>query len=228
MSRQAQTRGVCAYCGKSLTRSGMAKHLPTCPKRQALLERAPAAKEQPDEFAHLHVYDAWSGSYWLQLELSTLTTLKKLDQYLRAIWLECCGHLSQFSVGGWRGAEIAMRRKLGEVMRPGVELTHIYDFGSSTETRIKLVGVRYGLPLSPHPITLMARNDPPFYQCSRCEQAAVAECQECAFEGKNSLYCAAHLADEPHAEDDEALYVSIVNSPRVGVCGYQGPSEPPY
>jgi len=32
-------------------------------------------------------------------------TLTKLDDYLRAIWLECCGHLSKFTIGGWGGGE---------------------------------------------------------------------------------------------------------------------------
>jgi len=32
-------------------------------------------------------------------------TLAKLDDYLRAIWLECCGHLSKFTIGGWGGGE---------------------------------------------------------------------------------------------------------------------------
>ena len=27
-------------------------------------------------------------------------TLEELDHYLRTIWLECCGHLSQFTIGG--------------------------------------------------------------------------------------------------------------------------------
>jgi len=53
--------------------------------------------------------------------------LNDLDRYLRAIWLECCGHLSQFSVGGWSSDEIAKRRKIQDVLREGGELTHIYD-----------------------------------------------------------------------------------------------------
>ena len=27
-------------------------------------------------------------------------TLADLDDFLRAIWLECCGHLSEFTIGG--------------------------------------------------------------------------------------------------------------------------------
>ena len=61
-------------------------------------------------------------------------TLGDLDDYLRAIWLECCGHLSQFSIGGWRGEEIPMSTRVERVFEPGIEVTHIYDFGTSSET----------------------------------------------------------------------------------------------
>ena len=73
-------------------------------------------------------------------------TLADLDHYLRAIWLECCGHLSRFSVGGWDGAEISKRRRVEQVFRLGLELVHIYDFGTSSETLIKVVDGRKGKP----------------------------------------------------------------------------------
>jgi hypothetical protein len=44
------------------------------------------------------------------------------------------------------------------VLKIGAELTHIYDFGTSSETLIKVVGMREGKPTNAHPITLMARN----------------------------------------------------------------------
>ena len=34
------------------------------------------------------------------LEMRGSATLAKLDDYLRAIWLECCGYLSGFTIGG--------------------------------------------------------------------------------------------------------------------------------
>jgi hypothetical protein len=63
-------------------------------------------------------------------------------------------------------------RKVEQVFSPGVELTHIYDFGTSSETLIKAVGEREGKPLSSHPIFLMARNDEPEATCIECGQLA--------------------------------------------------------
>jgi len=38
--------------------------------------------------------------YWMHLEVPTTITLADLDGFLRDIWLECCGHLSSFSIDG--------------------------------------------------------------------------------------------------------------------------------
>ena len=153
--------------------------------------------------------------------------LADLDSYLRAIWLECCGHLSQFSVGGWQGDEIPMKNRIDRVFRPGVELTHIYDFGTSSETLVKAVGVRQGNPLTKHPIFLMARNDPPEVLCMECDQPATWLCLECVYElDEPGTLCDEHAQDHPHDEYGEPM--PLVNSPRVGMCGYTGPAEPPY
>jgi hypothetical protein len=175
----------------------------------------------------LQVQDAYSPDFWLHLEMNGGARLKDLDDYLRAIWLECCGHLSQFSVGGWQGEEIAQSKRIEQVFRPGVELTHIYDFGTSSETLIKVAGVRRGKPLSSHPIFLMARNNPPEVQCKECGQPASYLCLECLYEEEEpGTLCEKHAKRHPHEEYGEP--VPLVNSPRMGMCGYAGPAEPPY
>ena len=154
-------------------------------------------------------------------------TLTNLDRYLRAIWLECCGHLSQFSIGGWSGAKISKGKQAQQVFRPGIELTHIYDFGTSSETLIKAVDVRKGKPLTAHPIYLMARNGPPETYCIECGEPALWLCLECLYEWNESgTLCDQHAQDHPH--DDYGTPMPLVNSPRVGMCGYTGPAEPPY
>lgn len=154
-------------------------------------------------------------------------TLRDLDRYLRAIWLECCGHLSRFSIGGWSGGEIGKKRRVEEVFAPGMELTHIYDFGTSSETLVKAVGVRKGKPLTRHPIALLARNDPPEVYCMECERPATWLCIECMCElDEPGTLCDEHVEDHPHEDYGEPM--PLVNSPRVGMCGYSGPAEPPY
>ena len=171
--------------------------------------------------------DARQGDFWLDVEMRGSATLQHLDRYLRAIWLECCGHLSRFSVGGWGGGEIAKRRRADQVFQPGVELTHIYDFGTSSETLVKSVTVREGRPTTSHPIALIARNSTPEASCIQCGQVASRLCMECLYEEDvRGTLCDQHAQAHPH--DDYGEPISLVNSPRLGMCGYDGPAEPPY
>jgi hypothetical protein len=227
MNRREQTRGTCAYCGKPMTRSGMARHLASCTGREAAIRTAEAAGKSATRLIHLEVRDAYDPRYWLQLEMTGDAPLKKLDDYLRAIWLECCGHLSEFTPEPWSGQTVAKTRKAHQVFRPGVELVHVYDFGSTTETKLRVVGTREGVPLSRHPIVLMARNHPPTAACQECGEPAARLCVECLYEHERAgLLCEAHAAEHPHGNYGEPI--ELYNSPRMGVCGYEGPAEPPY
>ena len=172
MAARKQSRGKCAFCGREMTRGGLTKHLEACAEHKAAIEAANQASGKEQPLYHLVARDAWGGDYWLHLEMNGSATLKDLDRYLRAIWLECCGHLSQFSIGGWSGDEIPMSRRIERVFAPGLELTHIYDFGTESQTLVKAVGARMGQPLTKHPIYLMARNNAPEAVCAVCGQPA--------------------------------------------------------
>jgi hypothetical protein len=227
MARRKQSRGKCAFCGREMTKGGLARHLPICSQREEAISTANQEPGKEQRLYHLQVQDAWQGDYWLHLEMNGSATLGDLDYYLRAIWLECCGHLSRFSIGGWSGREIGKKRRVEEVFEPGVELTHIYDFGTSSETLVKVVGVREGKPLTRHPIVLLARNDPPEVYCMECGRPATRLCVECMYEmDKPGTLCDEHAEDHPHKDYGELM--PLVNSPRVGMCGYCGPAEPPY
>lgn len=204
----------------------MARHLPSCEARAEAVRAADQAPGEDHPLLHLQVQDAWDGDYWLQLEMDGTATLKHLDQYLRAIWLECCGHLSQFTTDGW-GGKVAFGRKAADVLQPGSELTHIYDFGTESVTLIRAIAARAGKRTSPHPIALMARNATPLYPCQECGAAATHLCQECQYEDEQpGLLCDAHVEGHPHVDYGEPF--PLVNSPRIGLCGYAGPAEPPY
>jgi hypothetical protein len=210
-----------------MTRGGLARHLSACSERQGAIEEANQRAGKEQRLYHLQVQDAWQGDFWLHLEVRGSATLADLDHYLRAIWLECCGHLSQFSVGGWRGGERSMRRQVMQVFEPGLELTHIYDFGTSSETLVKVVDVREGKSLTSYPIVLMARNEPPAAECMECGQAASWLCLECLYESDEwGTLCDEHVEEHPVEEYGEPI--PLLNSPRVGMCGYDGPAEPPY
>ncbi|MCB9150354.1 MAG: hypothetical protein H6641_16490 [Caldilineaceae bacterium] len=226
MARKRQSQGSCMYCGKEMSKGGISRHLKSCSARQDAMADAAGDKEQA--LYHLQVQDAERGDYWLHLEMSGNATLQQLDKYLRAIWLECCGHLSTFFIGGaWSGMEVAMNRQIDRVFDMTDVLDHIYDFGASSETKIKYVGKRKGVPLTKHPIALMARNVIPAAPCQECGQPAAWLCTQCIYEHDMSGFlCDEHGQAHPH--DDYGGVMVYVNSPRVGMCGYAGPAEPPY
>ena len=229
MTRRKQSQGKCVFCDQAMTKSGMSKHLKTCPQRQEAINTATNKKQasQTDCLYHLQIQAAGLPDFWLHIEMNGNASLKDLDRYLRAIWLECCGHLSQFSIGGWGGEKIPMSRKVERVFEPGVELTHIYDFGTSSETIVKAVAIREGSSLTKHPIYLMARNNMPEAVCSECGEPAGWLCMECLIEnGDEATLCEKHAAKHPH--EDYGKPIPLVNSPRLGMCGYDGPANPPY
>lgn len=60
-----------------------------------------------------------------------------------------------------------------------------------------------------------------------CGQQASHLCQECQFDWESpGTLCAQHAKAHPHDEYGEPI--EIVNSPRLGLCGYAGPADPPY
>jgi hypothetical protein len=227
MPRKQQSKGKCAYCEVELAKSAMTKHLPACPQRLEIIARAEQQKSKAETLYHLRVQAEYLNQFWLDLEMRGAATLEDLDQYLRAIWLECCGHMSQFSVGGWGGRELSKKQTVSKVFKPDLELTHIYDFGTESVTLIKTVGVREGKPTTSHPIALLARNVTPEAPCIECGQQASWLCMECMIEEEKwGVLCNKHAEDHPHSEYGEPVH--LVNSPRMGLCGYEGPAEPPY
>jgi hypothetical protein len=227
MPRGKQSRGQCAFCGYETTKGSMSRHLATCLQRQERIAGAESTKRKPETLYYLRMQDAWGGKFWLDLEVRGSATLQDIDAYLRAIWLECCGHLSQFSVGGWGGQKIAKQRRVDAVFHGDLELTHIYDFGTSSETRIKAVGQRDDVPLTTRPMVLMARNVMPEAICDECGQPATRLCMECLIETEaQGTLCEKHASSHEHDEYGEPT--DLVNSPRVGMCGYTGPADPPY
>lgn len=227
MAPRKQSKGTCVYCGKELSKGGVSKHLATCSKRQQAIAKAEQGKGTSETLYHLRVEDAYRKEFWLDLEMRGSKTLKDLDTYLRAIWLECCGHMSEFLGNGSLARQVGKQRKISEVLQPGSHLTHIYDFGTSSKTEIKVVAAREGKPTTSRAIALMARNRMPEDLCIECGDRATHLCMECLIEDETwGTLCDKHAKIHPHHNYGEPI--PLVNSPRLGMCGYEGPADPPY
>jgi hypothetical protein len=92
-----------------------------------------------------------------------------------------------------------------------------YDFGSTTRLTVERTGARVGR-IGKHLVRLLVRNDPVPWKCGICTPPATIVC--CAHESDDSPFvCDAHEADH---ECGEESFLPVVNSPRMGVCGYAG------
>ncbi len=164
--------------------------------------------------------------YWMYIEVPANSMLGRLDTFLRDTWVECCGHLSAFTINGTRymsetdeyfKEDKSMNYVMDKVLIPGQEFSYEYDFGSPTHIELKVVHVKE-IEDSDRSIEILARNEPPLVRCDSCGKIATYICRQCSNSGEGWVCddCA------PDHECGEDLLLPAVNSPRVGVCGYTG------
>jgi hypothetical protein len=220
------SEGQCNLCGVTFSKSAMTRHLKSCKqKEQNSGKSSPSRNLRQAEIFHLMVEGRYAPDYWMHLEVPADATLEDLDSFLRRIWLECCGHMSAFMIEGktYSVAPMAefddesMETRLDDVLNPGMKFNYEYDFGSTTHLSMKVVSQEQK-QIKDEFITVLARNEPPSIHCMSCGKMAAQVCTECLWSGEG------WLCDECAAEHKcgEEMLLPVVNSPRVGVCGYTG------
>jgi hypothetical protein len=225
------SKGKCTFCHRELSKASMTRHLQSCAERVATeAEVGSHQKATKSKAFHLLVTGYRLPMYWMHLEVAAGITLATLDRFLRDTWLECCGHLSVFRIGGlnyyvdvdqdsywWDRRRKNMQVKLEAVLRPGQTCTYEYDFGSTTELLVKVIA-EYEVEMKGKVIQVLARNSLPIVPCDVCGEPATSLCTQCIYEEKGCL-CDACAKDHTCAEE---MLMTLVNSPRAGVCGYTG------
>lgn len=210
--------GICGYCKKSFAGNAMARHLATCNDR-----RHANAKSNGNE--RIFLIKASAGPFWVYFEANSSSTLEKVDDFLRDLWLECCGHLSAFNVNGVTYAidpleeydDRSMKIALGRVLMPGMGFSHDYDFGTTTTLALRCLSERQGEKLKN--IEIIARNEMPDFKC-KCGNKPKDICSQCVWEvGMDAMLC--KDCAKKH-ECGEEMLLPVVNSPRMGMCGYTG------
>ncbi len=207
MANKSNTNGNCYLCGAELSQTEMKKHL---------LKEAQAEGGNIEECYLLKIEGADNKDYWLFADMPQDKSLSALDKFLRNIWLECCGHLSEFYHGAFDpNYKVGKSRRIGD-FNVGEKLFHEYDFGTPTDTRITIAGVTKR-PKQKQTVRLLARNVPPIFTCAECGRPAKYICAECRWDAANPHYCAECAESHKHGS-----LLPITNSPRNGECGYTG------
>jgi len=220
MTRQI-SNGQCNLCGNTFSKSAMTKHLKSCKQKEQKSETSSPGKSS----RKTKVEARYSSAYWMHLEVPADAKLEVLDSFLRQIWLECCSHMSAFTIEGktYSVAPMAdyddenMEIRLDEVLSPGMKFFHEYDFGTTTHLAIKVVSQEQK-QIKGKSVRVLARNEPPSIPCMSCGKVSAQVCTECLWSGEG------WLCNECAAEHkcDEDMFLPVVNSPRVGMCGYTG------
>lgn len=213
------SQGKCNLCGQTFTKQTITRHLDKC--------KAEHLATGNRRVFHLKIEGRDLPEYWLHIEIPASASLRTLDEFLRKIWLECCGHLSVFRIAG-EDYDVApeydpflgrkpkgMSAKLGDVLAPGMKFTHEYDFGTTTELALEVLSERRGATKT---VQILARNDPPAIPCAKCGKPATQVCGMCIYEGPQAWLCDEHVKEH----ESEDYFLPVVNSPRVGMCGYTG------
>lgn len=230
MTRQA-SKGICTFCHRELSKASMSRHLQSCEQRAAMQGgRGSYQQVKKSKALHLVVEGYRLPMYWMHLQVAVDTTLATLDHFLRDTWLECCGHLSVFRIGGlnyyvdadqdaywWDMRRKNMQVKLDEALSPGQTCSYEYDFGSTTELLVKVIS-EYEVEMKGRDIQILARNSLPIVPCDVCAEPATSLCTQCIYEDKG---CLCDACARSH-ECGEEMLLPLVNSPRAGVCGYTG------
>lgn len=198
--------GTCFICQQAFDQRAMTRHLANC------LSPPIELKDTPAETIFL-LKLASGPQFWLYVEIRANACLKDLDFFLRKLWLECCGHMSVFTVKGQQYSSPHLRQPLAHVLNPTTVFTYEYDMGNTTEIEGKVIAV-YQSHLA-EAIRLVARNNMPDFMCSTCRTKPEKVCSIC-FD-----YCCSQCRKKHACEEDEFM-LPIVNSPRMGVCGYTG------
>ncbi len=226
-------KGKCYLCNNEFSKRGILKHISSCKSREEVLNIDSCNKKQ--SYMLLKVTGRYESDYWMFLYVKSTCTLKELDLFLRAVWLECCGHLSAFKINGESynsNKESAMEFgmfaydmdvEIHQVLMEGMRIGYDYDFGSTTELKIEVLLDKKVILKQDTNVILLARNSKPEVICEVCQKNYTDYISIDYSDDYNVLYLCNECLEKGDYEEETLL--RYVNSPRCGVCAYEDEME---
>jgi hypothetical protein len=207
MKKETKSEGYCIYCNKLFSKQEIGKHL------AAHLSGMEKAGHESSAVNYCHI-EVDSEELFLHLLVKGDAKMKVIDKFLKDIWLSAFGH---------KNFKVSMSHLVEDVFEPRIKIFHDYDFGSTT--RVFLKGLKHYHLNDKEKIILLSRNEPLKIHCSLCKKKPAAYlCTECFSDGDYSYFC--EKCSVLHEEECKAFtnysQMPVVNSPRMGICGYEG------
>ena len=225
MENVLKSEGKCPFCAETVAKRSISQHL-----EKHLKNTKPIAANPARPCFHLRVE---AGNYFLHLLLGANQSLEQLDDFLRQIWLECCGHMSTFEIDGitysasegldddWGVDTGDFYDEVRNILRVGQTIRYQYDMGSTTELKINVISTSEQA-LSDVGLRLLSRNEPFPVWCIKCKKNP-AETLVINYDDRpDEVFCKSCFEEFEPDEDDETYPFPLVNSPRLGVCAYEG------
>jgi hypothetical protein len=221
----ADTRGNCYICGAELGKIEMHSHI---------LNAHPG--QQTGYLLKVEGEGIFLSGYWLYIDVPLSATFSTVDNFLRKIWMECCEHESAFYkrpyIDFLDRTDYSKFKKnhTWKAFLPGSKIGYEYDPDEGYEnsccpteviiTVLKTPVKETAGKIKNDSVRLLARNITHVIQCSTCGKPAIAVCMECSAEIDKPFFCESCLKEHTHEGDQPPL--PITNSPRLGVCRYDG------
>ena len=102
--KNSMTKGLCNFCKSEIDKAKMTQHLKYCKQRTAINAANDAdtgdEAQQKEKLLHILAEGRYNPQYWMHLEIPASAAFFSLDSFFKDIWVECCGHLSAFNIGG--------------------------------------------------------------------------------------------------------------------------------
>tara|TARA_R110002033_G_scaffold50615_5_gene97728 strand:+ start:4566 stop:5357 length:792 start_codon:yes stop_codon:yes gene_type:complete len=249
MSEKLKSEGTCLFCSMPYKKAGIHRHLQKHLEEKAVVGRPGKSfllKVETDKSwgstpyflsiwmdgeAKMSDLDFFLRSIWLECcgHMSSFTNPREKPQYggawdfFEAQELLEKGKIKEYeTMMELAKGEVPMSRKAKAVFEEKLTLEYQYDFGSTTALEITAMSE---YPIKAYQkIVLLSRNEPLGIMCSSCgKNPATQICTVCCYE-EEAQFC--DNCAKKHAKKcddfDEYAAMPVVNSPRMGVCGYEG------
>ena len=249
MEEKIKSEGKCLFCGKTFAKAGINRHLATHLSEKTAsgkdgksffvkVETAKNWGTTPyflslwiDGEAIVKDLDLFLRDIWLECcgHMSAFIDPKRprgghgMFDMMDAYELLDQGKVAEYEqMAEEIAGHVPMSRKIKDALCKGMILNYEYDFGSTTALSITVMDEYQAA--ADEEIVLLSRNEPLKIMCSDCGKSSAVElCSVCMYE-EEAVFCEKCAKKHSKKCEDFADYAAmpVVNSPRMGVCAYEG------
>lgn len=169
-------KGKCYYCNKELTERTIKRHMKSCSIMKNRIEESIAKNGKLRKQFIIAIKPRYEkNEYCIYLSIDGTLGLVHIDQFIRDVWVECCGHLSAFIIKKKFYQDNEMNIRLNEILSVGEKFQYEYDFGSTTYLELEVVDI-IDVPKNFTQMEIIARNNEMISEGNYCNSPRDGVC----------------------------------------------------